>query len=92
MSDPAPGGTGPKTEAPPFEKEVVRLPDGRELTYYRFPDPSPRAEQEPDGEAADGERRPRRMSLGRSEQGDRGSRGSPSEAAGSRGSPATKER
>lgn len=21
-----------------FEKEVVRLPDGRELTYYRFPE------------------------------------------------------
>ncbi len=44
MSDPAPGGTRPKTEAPPFEKQVVRLPDGRELTYYRFPDapPSPK--------------------------------------------------
>jgi hypothetical protein len=30
--------TKPPTEAPAFEKEVVRLPDGRELTYYRFPD------------------------------------------------------
>jgi hypothetical protein len=31
-----------KTEVPPFEKEVVRLPDGRELTYYRFPEEAPR--------------------------------------------------
>lgn len=37
--------TTPETEAPAFEKEVVRLPDGRELTYYRFPDPPPLAEQ-----------------------------------------------
>lgn len=27
------------TRIPALEKEVVRLPDGRELTYYRFPDP-----------------------------------------------------
>ncbi len=33
--------TSQKTEAPAFEKEVVRLPDGRELTYYRFPDGTP---------------------------------------------------
>ncbi len=33
--------TKPDTEAPAFEKEVVRLPDGRELTYYRFPVPPP---------------------------------------------------
>ncbi len=31
----------PKKQAPAFEKEVVRLPDGRELTYYRFPEPAP---------------------------------------------------
>ncbi len=34
--------TKPETEAPAFEKEVVRLPDGRELTYYRFPEQAPR--------------------------------------------------
>jgi hypothetical protein len=28
----------------PFEKEVVRLPDGRQLIYYRFPSPAPRPE------------------------------------------------
>ncbi len=33
--------TSQKTEAPAFEKEVVRLPDGRELTYYRFPEEAP---------------------------------------------------
>ena len=29
---------------PPLDKQVIRLPDGRELTYYRFPDapPAPR--------------------------------------------------
>jgi hypothetical protein len=36
-------------EEPPFEKEVVRLPDGRLLTFYRFPDvpkePPPRGER-----------------------------------------------
>ena len=32
----------PKKQAPAFEKEVVRLPDGRELTYYRFPEDAPR--------------------------------------------------
>ena len=31
----------PSTEPQPFEKEVVRLPDGRELTYYRFPEEAP---------------------------------------------------
>ncbi len=30
-------GTPPE---PPLDKEVVRLPDGRELTYYRFPEPA----------------------------------------------------
>ncbi len=34
--------TTPETEAPAVEKEVVRLPDGRELTYYRFPEQPPR--------------------------------------------------
>jgi hypothetical protein len=68
----------PQAEPPP-DKQVIRLPDGRELTYYRFP------------ETPDGERRPRRMSLGRSEQGERGSRGSPGEADGNRGSPDKKE-
>lgn len=29
--------TKQKSDPPPFEKEVIRLPDGRELTYYRFP-------------------------------------------------------
>ena len=28
----------PKADTPPFQKEVIKLPDGRELTYYRFPD------------------------------------------------------
>jgi hypothetical protein len=32
-------------EAPAFEKEVVRLPDGRELTYYRFPESPERASE-----------------------------------------------
>ena len=31
-----------KSETSPFQKEVIRLPDGRELTYYRFPDEAPR--------------------------------------------------
>ncbi len=26
-----------ETPIPDLDKEVVRLPDGRELTYYRFP-------------------------------------------------------
>lgn len=45
--------TRPKTEAPPFEKEVIRLPDGRELTYYRFPDDdAPRSDRQvPDAPA-----------------------------------------
>ena len=35
----------PKPEAPlpAPDKEVVRLPDGRELTYYRFPEAPPAA-------------------------------------------------
>ncbi len=33
----------PETKPTPFEKEVIRLPDGRELTYYRFPDAPPPA-------------------------------------------------
>lgn len=38
-------------EHPAFQKEVTRLPDGRELTYYRFPEePTPPAE-EPTGPA-----------------------------------------
>lgn len=32
---------------PPPDKEVVRLPDGRELTYYRFPEPAPDAPARP---------------------------------------------
>jgi len=32
----------PAAEPPP-DKQVIRLPDGRELTYYRFPAPPPRA-------------------------------------------------
>ncbi len=36
----------PRSEVPAFEKEVVRLPDGRELTYYRFPEPAPEPEPE----------------------------------------------
>ncbi len=31
----------PQTAAPAFRKEVVRLPDGRELTYYWFSDQAP---------------------------------------------------
>jgi hypothetical protein len=27
------------TAIPALDKQVIRLPDGRELTYYRFPDP-----------------------------------------------------
>jgi hypothetical protein len=79
--------TRQKSERPAFEKEVIRLPDGRELTYYRFPEPPERAP----GHEADSERRSRRMSLDRSEQGARGSRGSPSDASGNRGSPDKKE-
>jgi hypothetical protein len=30
-----------------FEKDVVQLPDGRRLIYYRFPAPRPRAEPSP---------------------------------------------
>ena len=39
--------TSRKTEAAAFEKEVVRLPDGRELTYYRFPDEIPPPADQP---------------------------------------------
>jgi len=38
-------------ENPPFEKEVIRLPDGRELTYYRFPEEPPPPAEEPAGSA-----------------------------------------
>ncbi len=32
-----------ETPIPDLDKEVIRLPDGRELTYYRFPEaPAPR--------------------------------------------------
>ncbi len=87
--------TTPETEAPAFEKEVVRLPDGRELTYYRFPEAP--VSREPAGErsgpkAGAGERGPGRMGLGRGEQGGRGSRASPSEAPGRRGPPMERER
>jgi len=44
--------TMPKTEAPPLEKEVIRLPDGRELTYYRFPDIPPGAARAAPSEAS----------------------------------------
>lgn len=27
---------------PPLDKRTIRLPDGRELTYYRFPEAPPR--------------------------------------------------
>ena len=30
-----------------MEKEVIRLPDGRALTYYRFPDRRPRPARTP---------------------------------------------
>jgi hypothetical protein len=34
----------PEADRPQFEKEVVQLPDGRRLIYYRFPEaPSPAA-------------------------------------------------
>lgn len=42
-------GDGPQ-KRPPFEKETVRLPDGRLLTFYRFPEepkaPSPPADDD----------------------------------------------
>ncbi len=38
--DPAPNADVP---LPPPDTEVIRLPDGRELTYYRVPDPPPPA-------------------------------------------------
>lgn len=41
---PAPPSTS--TEQP-LDKQVVRLPDGRELTYYRFPEPPPAAPPRP---------------------------------------------
>ena len=58
-----------KMEVPPFEKEVVRLPDGRELTYYRFPDV-------PASSEAAGERGTR---DGRASPGETPGSGSPSE-------------
>jgi hypothetical protein len=30
----------------PFQKEVVRLPDGRRLIYYHFPQPAPAPQPE----------------------------------------------
>lgn len=30
--------TARSEKAPPLEKETVRLPDGRLLTFYRFPE------------------------------------------------------
>ena len=36
-------------ERPAFEKEVIRLPDGRELTYYRFPEEPDTPLEEPAG-------------------------------------------
>jgi hypothetical protein len=30
-----------------FVKEAIRLPDGRRLVYYSFPEPPPRAEAPP---------------------------------------------
>ena len=38
-------------ENPAFEKEVIRLPDGRELTYYRFPEKPPLPAERPAGPA-----------------------------------------
>ncbi len=46
------------TERPAFEKQVVRLPDGRELTYYWFPEPPPPGDGAASDGAASGERRP----------------------------------
>lgn len=43
-SEPSPADSSPE---PPLDKQVVRLPDGRELTYYRFPEPPPRAAPSP---------------------------------------------
>jgi hypothetical protein len=43
----------PEADRPQFEKEVVQLPDGRRLIYYRFPEP-PRAAPAPGGPAAPG--------------------------------------
>ena len=43
-SEPAP--VRPQAEPPP-DKQVIRLPDGRELTYYRF-DPPARGRRSPD--------------------------------------------
>ncbi|HET6438410.1 MAG TPA: hypothetical protein VFG59_10135 [Anaeromyxobacter sp.] len=45
-------------EAPQFEKEVVRLPDGRELTYYRFPEGRPQPAGKPEAPAPQGEKEP----------------------------------
>ena len=42
----------PDAPAPEFEKEVVRLPDGRELTFYRFPEsPEKTAERDQAGDS-----------------------------------------
>jgi hypothetical protein len=39
--------TGADAPEPPLDKETVRLPDGRELTYYRFPEVPPPAAAAP---------------------------------------------
>jgi hypothetical protein len=39
--------TKPESEAQEFEKERVRLPDGRELVFYRFPEAPPRPASPP---------------------------------------------
>ncbi len=49
--------TKPTHEVPAFQKEVIRLPDGRELTYYRFPDEAPRPATGKDEKPAAGEER-----------------------------------
>jgi hypothetical protein len=36
-----------EAEQAQFEKEVVQLPDGRRLIYYRFPAPPPAAPAAP---------------------------------------------
>jgi hypothetical protein len=40
VTEPSKSIQAPTPPEPPLDKEVVRLPDGRELTYYRFPEPS----------------------------------------------------
>jgi hypothetical protein len=40
-----------EAERPELEKEVVQLPDGRRLVYYRFPAAPPRAAPAPEPSA-----------------------------------------